>query len=57
MSDTAGGPDAGKLDKLWETLIRPELPNFRSMQELQEGQQPPAETSVWHANWRVPKQG
>jgi creatinine amidohydrolase len=43
-----------QVEQLWETLIRPELPNFRSMQELQEGQQPPAETSVWRVNWRIP---
>jgi creatinine amidohydrolase len=44
-----------QVEQLWETLIRPELPSFRSMQELQEGQQPPAETSVWRTNWRIPK--
>ncbi len=43
-----------QVEQIWEALIRPALPNFRSMQLLQDGQQPPAEASVWHANWRVP---
>jgi creatinine amidohydrolase/Fe(II)-dependent formamide hydrolase-like protein len=45
-----------QVEQLWETLVRPQLKEFRSMQELQEGQQPPAETSVWRVNWRVPDQ-
>jgi creatinine amidohydrolase len=45
-----------QVEQLWETLIRPELQNFRSMQPLQDGQLPPAEGSVWHVNWHVPDQ-
>jgi hypothetical protein len=33
------------------------LKRFRSMQELQDGQQPVSATSVWHVNWRVPERG
>src|SRR5205085_585408 len=36
-----------QVEQLWETVVRPALPQFRSMQELQEGQQPPADGSVW----------
>jgi hypothetical protein len=46
-----------QVEQLWETVIRPELPNFRSMQQTQDDRQPPAEGSVWHANWRVPERG
>jgi hypothetical protein len=43
-----------QVEQLWETVVRPELKKFRSMQPLWEGRQPPAETSVWRANWAVP---
>jgi len=45
----------GEVEELWETVVRPELAAFQSMQELREGQQPVPEGSVWHANWRVAK--
>jgi hypothetical protein len=45
-----------QVEQLWETLIRPELKQFRSMQELQDGQQPPKKSSVWRTNWCVPDQ-
>jgi creatinine amidohydrolase len=46
-----------QVEQLWETVVRPALPYFRSMQELPEGQSPVPEGSVWHANWPVPKRG
>jgi creatinine amidohydrolase len=46
-----------QVEQLWDTLIRPELKRFRSMQELPDGQPPPTESSVWHINWRVPERG
>jgi creatinine amidohydrolase len=46
-----------QVEQLWETVVRPALPQFRSMQELQPGQQAPAEGSVWRVNWRVPERG
>jgi creatinine amidohydrolase len=46
-----------EVERLWETVVRPELPNFRTMQDLWEGRQPPPEDSIWHANWRVPQRG
>ena len=46
-----------QVEELWETVIRPELPHFRSMQQAQDDRQPPAESSVWYPNWRVPERG
>lgn len=46
-----------QVEQLWETVVRPELPRFRSMQELADDRQPPAEGSVWYPNWRVPQRG
>jgi creatinine amidohydrolase len=45
------------VELLWEEIVRPALRDFRSMQDLWEGQQPPPADSVWHANWRVPDRG
>jgi hypothetical protein len=42
---------------LWESVVRPALPKFRSMQTLWEGQEPVPEGSCWHANWHVPERG
>lgn len=46
-----------QVEWLWEQVIKPELPKFRSMQDLWDGQEPLPEESVWHANWRVPDRG
>jgi creatinine amidohydrolase len=46
-----------QVEQLWETVVRPALPQFRSMQELQEWQEAPAEGSVWRVNWPVPERG
>jgi creatinine amidohydrolase len=43
-----------EVEALWETVVRPELMHFQSMQNVWEGQSAPPESSVWHANWRVP---
>jgi creatinine amidohydrolase len=43
------------VEDLWDTVVRPELKHFRSMQDLWKGQQPVPETSVWYHNWRIPK--
>jgi hypothetical protein len=45
-----------QVEQLWETAIRPEVPNFRSMQQHADDRQAPAESSVWYPNWRVPVQ-
>lgn len=44
-----------QVERLWAEVVRPAVRGFQSMQELFPGQQPPAEDSVWHANWRVPE--
>jgi hypothetical protein len=46
-----------QVEQLWETVVRPELKGFRSMQPLWAGGQPPAEASVWYVNWAVPDCG
>ena len=43
-----------QTEHLWDTVIRPALPSFRTMQDLWTGD-PPPEDSVWRENWRVPK--
>lgn len=45
------------VERLWETVVRPELKAFRSMQNQWDGQEPVPEESRWHANWRVPDRG
>jgi len=45
------------VEVLWETVVRPHLKGFRTMQALWEGQEPVSEASVWHANWAVPDRG
>lgn len=46
-----------QVEQLWDDVVKPALKDFRSMQDLWEGQQPVPEGSVWHANWRVPDRG
>jgi creatinine amidohydrolase len=46
-----------QVEQLWETEVRPRLKEFRSMQDLIGDRQPPAESSVWYPNWRVPDRG
>ena len=43
-----------QVEVLWDTVVRPALKGFRSMQDLWQGQEPVPEDSVWHDNWRVP---
>ncbi len=42
------------VEILWETVIRPRVKEFRSMQALFPNQQPVSPDSVWHDNWPVP---
>jgi creatinine amidohydrolase len=44
------------VERLWDTVVRPVLRDFRSMQDLWEGG-PPSGDSVWHENWQVPQSG
>jgi creatinine amidohydrolase len=43
------------VETLWETVVRPHLPEFKTMQHNWEGREPPPAGSMWHANWRVPE--
>jgi hypothetical protein len=45
------------VERIWEEVVRPKLGEFDTMQEVWGEQQPPAETSRWRANWRVPARG
>ena len=45
------------VEVLWDTVVRPALKEFRTMQESWQGQEAVPEGSVWHANWRVPERG
>jgi creatinine amidohydrolase len=42
------------VEELWETVVRPRIREFRSMQQLFPNQQPVPPDSVWFANWHVP---
>lgn len=42
------------VERIWESVVRPELPHFKTMQDSwNEDAVPP--NSKWFANWRVPK--
>lgn len=43
-----------QVEHIWETVIRPELPNFRTMQTAWSDGTTLLENSVWYANWKVP---
>jgi creatinine amidohydrolase len=45
------------VEVLWETVVRPALKEFRTMQYSWQGPDAVPEDSVWHANWRVPQRG
>ena len=45
------------VEALWETVVRPNLPNFQTMQQRWDDQPPVPANSVWHANAHVPKRG
>jgi len=42
------------VEMLWEHVVAPRLPEFKTMNQFPEGRIPPAETSVWRANWHIP---
>lgn len=45
------------VERLWETVIRPELPHFKTMQNAWKDGETLPEDSVWHANWHIPNRG
>ena len=42
------------VEVFWETTVRPQVPQFRSMATFFDHQEPVPESSRWHANWHVP---
>lgn len=42
------------VERLLDTLVRPALPTFLTMQNDWQGREGPPPESRWHANWRVP---
>lgn len=42
------------VERVWDEVVRPALPGFRSMQQRWEGQPDVPADSRWHANWPVP---
>ena len=43
-----------QVEHVWETVIRPELPNFRTLQTAWAAAAALPEDSVWYANWKIP---
>jgi creatinine amidohydrolase/Fe(II)-dependent formamide hydrolase-like protein len=43
------------VEQLWNEVVRPVLKQFRTMQDVWEGQESVPPDSVWYANWRVPE--
>lgn len=41
-------------EDIWEQSVAPLVKDFRSMQPLGEGQEPPPEGSIWRRNWQPP---
>jgi hypothetical protein len=44
-----------EVEQVWDEVMRPRLPEFRCMQDLADGQEPPSADSIWYANWKVPQ--
>jgi creatinine amidohydrolase len=44
-----------EVEQLWETVVRPALKQFRTLQNQWGAPQEPASDSVWRFNWRVPE--
>jgi len=43
------------VEVLWESVVRPIFPSFKTMNQQPEGRVPPPEGSVWHPNWAIPE--
>ena len=46
----------GQVEELWETVVRPKLCEFHTLQPQREGD-PVSESSVWYANAGIPDRG
>lgn len=40
-------------ERIWDEMVAPALPTFRTMQDLWNGQDPPPESSRWLSNWKA----
>ena len=45
------------VERLWDTVVRPRMAEWKTMNQHPEGRAAPPEGSVWHANWRIPPVG
>ncbi len=45
------------VERLYETVVRPALKDFKTMQNSWTGQDAIPQDSVWYPNWRVPDRG
>lgn len=46
-----------QVEELWESVVRPHLKEFMTLQDSWNNQEPPAESSRWRENWKVPEVG
>ena len=42
------------VERLWDSVIRPEFHAFETMHETRPGDDPPPPNSIWYPNWRIP---
>lgn len=45
-----------EVERLWETVVRPALKQFQTLQSRWSEAQEPSPDSVWHRNWHVPEE-
>lgn len=43
-----------EVERFWDEVIRPRFKDFKTMQQNWRGDAEIPESSVWHANWRIP---
>ena len=43
-----------EVERFWDDVVRPRFREFKTMQENWQNDPEIPESSVWHANWRVP---
>lgn len=43
------------VENIWDREIKPIVPDFACMRELEPGQSAPPEDSRWYTNWHIPK--
>jgi hypothetical protein len=48
-------PTFEDVERIWDEVVRPKLPEFETMKELWGEQQALPESSRWRANWKLPE--